>query len=375
MPSWSVAYWGWIFSGIVAGSGIAIFTMTINVLFWSQTSNAGYAQSIFGGIGNMIPGVFAFIIPIVSTGWTLFDAYIFWMCITVPSRLVAFIALVNPPYHQMKNAGVPIPDSMKIARWLGQEEIPIGDCSLWPAVIVPRNWILVWSYFVSFGGFMALVAWMPVFTFDYHECNAFEAGCHTSFYAVFCSLCRSLSGTTTDKLGGANATMIGIIGISVGTFIWGWVEPRSPYSVFNVAGIIITSASGGFCNAACDKWIPVVSPGKVAPVGGLIGAVGAMGGFSIPMILGEIAEMDFPDRRGYGYGLWVYTFSGACSLMFSYYLKYKLDQEEEARIAAQKAEYGDGNVVILDAIDYEIRKLAEKNRNLDDVIDTYEDYH
>ncbi len=119
MPAWGAAYWGWIISGIVAGSGIAIFTMTINVLFWSQTASSGYAQSIFGGIGNMIPGIFAFVIPIVSTGWTLFDAYIFWMCITVPSRLVAFIALVNPPYHQMKNAGVPIPDSMKIARWLG----------------------------------------------------------------------------------------------------------------------------------------------------------------------------------------------------------------------------------------------------------------
>ena len=35
MVGWGIDFWLWIFAGVLGGSGIAIFTMTINVLFWA----------------------------------------------------------------------------------------------------------------------------------------------------------------------------------------------------------------------------------------------------------------------------------------------------------------------------------------------------
>lgn len=56
-------YWGYIIGGMLAGFGIASFPMTINVMFWHDKSKIGSAQAIYGGIGNVFPGFFSFLIP------------------------------------------------------------------------------------------------------------------------------------------------------------------------------------------------------------------------------------------------------------------------------------------------------------------------
>lgn len=66
---WS--YYCLLISAILAGFGIAIFPMIISVLFWSDKFSSGYNQSIYAGLGNLSPGVFAILMPLIINGWSL----------------------------------------------------------------------------------------------------------------------------------------------------------------------------------------------------------------------------------------------------------------------------------------------------------------
>jgi len=182
---------------------------------------------------------------------------------------------------------------------------------------------------------MALTAWLPVFINEYHGEELFVSGCFTSFYAVLCSGTRSVSGTTTDRMGGDYATILGVTLITIGSLWWGFCPPYDAYHPINMTGLIITAMAGGFSNAACDKWIPYVSPGKVAPVGGLIGAFGACGGFILPVMFGYWANIA---HRGYGYGLWSITVMAAISVLLSFKLKNILDNESAERLRKRQRE-------------------------------------
>jgi nitrate/nitrite transporter NarK len=44
----------------------------------------------------------------------------------------------------------------------------------------------------------------------------------------------------------------------------------------------------GFCAASTYKWVPKVFPYNTGPVGGSVGAVGALGGFVLSSVLGAM---------------------------------------------------------------------------------------
>ena len=43
---------------------------------------------------------------------------------------VVVAKVVNPPYHQLKKAGVPHEDNVKISKWLGQQMLPNATTTL-----------------------------------------------------------------------------------------------------------------------------------------------------------------------------------------------------------------------------------------------------
>ncbi len=51
----------------------------------------------------------------------------------------------------------------------------------------------------------------------------------------------------------------------------------------------------GFLNGAVYKWIPKLCKGYPAPVGGVVGCLGAFGGFTFPMLLGAIADTGYKE--------------------------------------------------------------------------------
>ena len=94
-------YWGLVIGGLLAGCGIATFPMTINVMFWFDKKRIGSAQATYAGVGNVMPGIFAFIIPLIMSSSEddgLLYAYIVWIIFLVICTVISLFMVYDPPY-------------------------------------------------------------------------------------------------------------------------------------------------------------------------------------------------------------------------------------------------------------------------------------
>ena len=60
----------------------------------------------------------------------------------------------------------------------------------------------------------------------------------------------------------------------------------------------------GFANAAVFKLVPKYSPNAVGGAAGIIGGLGAFGGFIIPVLMGLFVKLS--GTAGYSQGFWVF---------------------------------------------------------------------
>ena len=65
---------------------------------------------------------------------------------------------------------------------------------------------MVWIYFTTFGGFMALTAWLPTYWTSFFGVSVITAGLLTAAFSILASLVRVVGGILADKLqeGGAH---------------------------------------------------------------------------------------------------------------------------------------------------------------------------
>ena len=70
--------------GVLSGCGIATFSVGIGqVSYWFPQSRQGSALGAYAGIGNLAPGLFSFLLPLVLGGWGLAGAYLAWLLFLV----------------------------------------------------------------------------------------------------------------------------------------------------------------------------------------------------------------------------------------------------------------------------------------------------
>jgi NNP family nitrate/nitrite transporter-like MFS transporter len=80
----------------------------------------------------------------------------------IAGTILYFIISCNAYHFQFRKQGYSEEASKAMAIEAGQELFPAGNMkqSLLLSARIPETWILVIAYFVTFGGFMALTAWV-----------------------------------------------------------------------------------------------------------------------------------------------------------------------------------------------------------------------
>jgi nitrate/nitrite transporter NarK len=71
-----------------------------------------------------------------------------------------------------------------------------------------------------------------------------------------------------------------------------------------VAGAMVLALGMGFANAAVFKLVPKYSPAAVGGAAGIVGGLGAFGGFLIPLMMGAFVRFSGP--AGYARGFSVF---------------------------------------------------------------------
>jgi MFS transporter, NNP family, nitrate/nitrite transporter len=320
---------------ILCGCGIATFSVGISqVSYWFSKKAQGSALAVFGGVGNIAPGIFSMLIPMALGTLGLTNSYLIWLGMLVTGTVLYFLIGRNSPYFQLRAQGMDAAAARREAAAYGQVMFPAGSLkeSLAASARVWRTWALVTIYFTTFGGFIALTAWLPTYWTAYFGMTAIQAGMLTALYSVLTSLIRILGGVVSDKLreGGENTAVLALFVMLMGSLLM--IGARD-YQLA-IPGEILLAFGMGICNAAVFKMVPQAVPKAVGGAAGWVGGLGAFGGFAIPPML-AFAVRDL-GKAGYSIGFVVYLFLALLSLFMAWILKYSEAESLEALPAAQK---------------------------------------
>jgi len=289
--------------GVLCGCGIAVFSVGIpTVSYWYPQKKQGVALAVYAGLGNLAPGLFALLLPfmVVSLGFTV--SYVFWLGMLLILAILVYVYLKDAPYFQYREMGIEIdPDALLLA--CGEELTPSGTAmeSIKNAGTDWRTWVLTYFYFVTFGGFIALTIWLPTYWAELFKMSLVRAGLLTAIYSIFASLVRVLGGYASDRMGGEKIALISFLTIGMGSLS---MILASQSINFALAGELILALGMGFANAAVFKLVPKYSPKAVGGAAGIIGGLGAFGGFIIPPIMGLYVKIK--GDAGYSQGFSVF---------------------------------------------------------------------
>lgn len=254
---------------------------------WFARDRQGFALGVFGA-GNVGASVTKFIGPVIiaSTvggsylggiipgGWRFVPAlYSILLVLTAIAILI-----LAPADSERIQASRPLPD-----------------------MFTPLKYMQVWRfslyYVVVFGAYVALASWMPKYYVSVYKLDLQDAALLTALFIFPASLLRPLGGHLSDKLGARRlmyvtfGTMLGALLLLAAPFGHIVLETQDglkkvlPYSLgvlpFTFL-LFLVGCSMGIGKAAVYKHIPEYFPKDVGAVGGLVGTLGALGGFLLP---------------------------------------------------------------------------------------------
>jgi len=317
-----------LFLGLLSGCGIATFSVGISqVSYWYPKKEQGKALGIYAGVGNLAPGIFSLIMAIILSLWGLGNSYMLWFILLVSGTIVYGIIGRDACSFQLGKKGLKPDEVRKICMVrCDQDLFPSHSLkeSLKISIKNSKTWLLIGLYFTSFGGFIALAAWLPTYWNSYYNVGTIPIGAInisvalilTAVFIILGSLVRVGSGSLADKFSGVLVVAWGILIILIGSILTILSQPSG--ILIAIIGILSISIGMGMVNAGVFKMVPNAVPDAVGGAAGWIGGLGAFGGFVIPPLLGLF--VDLFSLNGYSLGFIIFTLLSVISLMLVYLL-------------------------------------------------------
>ena len=281
--------------GLLSGCGIATFSVGVSqASYWFPKSKQGVALGIYGGVGNLAPGIFALLIPNLALPLLgLPGSYLAWLIFLIVGTVIYIKIGQNAWYFQLVDKGINKDEAKEIAsKEYGQELFPKGKASETLLISAKswKTWALVFIYFTTFGGFLALTGWFPNYWLTYFGFNMKVAGLLTALYSILTSLTRIYGGKVADKNGGEITTIVSLGIALIGAICMTFASTMT----LAIIGIILLAIGMGVANAAVFKIVPNAVPEAMGGASGWIGGLGALGGFLIPPVMAS-----FLNRSGF----------------------------------------------------------------------------
>ncbi len=254
---------------------------------WFDRNRQGFALGVFGA-GNVGASATKFIGPVVIAG-TVGGSYLGgiipggWRF--VPAFYAVLLVLTAIAIQIFSPADN---ENLQASRPLRQMFAPLKYMQVWR---------FSFYYVIVFGAYVALASWMPKYYVSVYELELQNAALLTALFIFPASLLRPLGGYISDKIGARRLMYGTFISLLVALLFlaapFGYIVlntpdgPREvlPYSLGVVpftALLFVVGCSMGIGKAAVFKHIPEYFPNDVGAVGGLVGTLGALGGFLLP---------------------------------------------------------------------------------------------
>jgi NNP family nitrate/nitrite transporter-like MFS transporter len=262
---------------------------------WFDRSRQGFALGVFGA-GNVGASATKFIGPAVIAT-TIGGSYLGgiipggWRFVPALYSVLLILTAITIQFCTPSDA-----KNLQASRSLSQMFVPLKYLQVWR---------FSFYYVVVFGAYVALASWMPKYYVSVYSLDLHDAALLTALFIFPASLLRPLGGYVSDKIG-ARHLMYGtfftmLIALLFLAAPFGYIVLNTPDGAKNVlpyhlgvmpftALLFIVGCSMGIGKAAVFKHIPEYFPNDVGAVGGLVGTLGALGGFLLPPLFVYVRE-------------------------------------------------------------------------------------
>jgi MFS transporter, NNP family, nitrate/nitrite transporter len=144
-------------------------------------------------------------------------------------------------------------------------------------------WSFCLLYSVTFGGYVGLGSFLPLMLRDQYQVTPVTAGLLTALVAGVGSLSRPAGGIVADRVGGAPllSLLLGVIAVAYAACA---TLPALPVIVTVMAVLMLCLGLG---NGAVFQMVPQRFARDIGLVTGVVGAIGGIGGFILPNVLGQ----------------------------------------------------------------------------------------
>jgi NNP family nitrate/nitrite transporter-like MFS transporter len=262
---------------------------------WFDRSRQGFALGVFGA-GNVGASATKFIGPAVIAT-TIGGSYLGgiipggWRFVPALYSVLLILTAIAIQFFTPSDT-----ENLQASRSLSQMFAPLKYLQVWR---------FSFYYVVVFGAYVALASWMPKYYVSVYGLDLHDAALLTALFIFPASLLRPLGGYVSDKIG-ARYLMYGtfftmLIALLFLAAPFGYIVLITPEGPKNVlpyhlgvmpftALLFIVGCSMGIGKAAVFKHIPEYFPNDVGAVGGLVGTLGALGGFLLPPLFVYVRE-------------------------------------------------------------------------------------
>jgi NNP family nitrate/nitrite transporter-like MFS transporter len=292
IPTYGLAfanqYWQYLIIGLFVGVAGGSFAVGIAYTSaWFPREKQGTAMGIFGA-GNAGAAVTNLVAPliVVAFGWRavpqvyslamLVMAVVFWL-LTFPD-----------PRHEARRESKSYPS-------LGQQLAPLTEARVWRFGL---------AYYFVFGGFVALALWLPKYYMQEYALDLKTAAFITLLFTLPSGLIRALGGWVSDRWGGGTVTWWVFWVCIVCLFFLSYPSTtltvhgiKGDFSVRIAVGVVLFTAlifvvgiAQGIGKASVYRSLADFYPDNMGSVGGLVGVIGGLGGFSLPIMFGIAAD-------------------------------------------------------------------------------------
>ena len=293
IPTYGLAfadqYWQYLVIGLFVGLAGGSFAIGIAYTSaWFEDKRQGTAMGIFGA-GNAGAAITMLVAPIilVAYGWRMVPQ-VYSVAMIIMAILFWMFTFADPAQQERARTGKHIT--------LAEQLAPLKELRVWRFGLY---------YYFVFGGFVALTLWLPNYYVTQYGMDLKTAALITMPFILSSGLIRAFGGWLADKYGARNVNWAVFWTSLVALFFISY--PQTTYIVQGIEGdmtftlgtnvylfttfIFIVGTAQGIGKASVYRIIHDYYPSNMGSVGGLVGVIGGLGGYSLPIIFGVASDL------------------------------------------------------------------------------------
>jgi NNP family nitrate/nitrite transporter-like MFS transporter len=289
VPIWLISeateYWQFLVLGLFVGVAGGSFSVGIAyVARWFSKARQGFAMGIFGA-GNAGAALTKFVAPtlVVAYGWTMVPK-VYAVAMLVTALLFWFLTYSDEG-HKV-GSHVSTKDQLQ-------------------ALKDPRVWRYCQYYSIVFGGYVALALWMTKYYITEYGFDIKIAALLAACFSLPGGVLRAFGGWLSDRHGAHPVTWWVMLISWVCLFFMSY--PQTELTIKTIDGdltmniglnwwmftilLFTVGVSWAFGKASVFKYISDEYPDNIGVISGIVGLMGGLGGFVLPIMFGALVDI------------------------------------------------------------------------------------